>query len=244
MNKTAAEIKNQLQSLYPYRIELHAHTAEISPCSQITPEEMAETYSKKGYDAIVITNHFISELLQGETKEEKLNWYLKGYEDTKTAAEKFNLKVFLGAELRFTENHNDYLLYGTDRDILSACYDYLDKGLTAFRNEVKLPDSVFLQAHPFRNGMELCDPDLLDGIESFNMHPGHNSRIGIAIRYAAENNMVVKTAGSDFHHKDMGHEAVAALRTKTLPETSFDIAKILRSGDYILEIGESSLVLP
>lgn len=229
---------------YPYRIELHAHTKGISPCSEISPEEMAETYYQKGYDAVVITNHFISELLKGETKEEKLDWYFSGYEETKYAAKKYGLKVFLGAELRFTENHNDYLLYGVDKEILSTCYDYFEKGIESFRNEVKLEKSVFIQAHPFRDGMELVDPTLLDGIEAFNMHPGHNSRIGIATRYAAENNLKIKTTGSDFHHPNRGHEAVSALRTKIMPENSFDIAKILRSGDYILELGENSILLP
>lgn len=240
----SSQFKEDLKNLYPYRIEMHAHTHIISPCSQISPEEMAETYSKKGYDAVVITNHFISELLQGDSKEEKLDIYISGYEQTKKAAEKFGLKVYFGAELRFTENCNDYLLYGVDKEILSVCYDYLDKGLAAFRNEIKLPHSVLVQAHPFRNGMELMNPALLDGIESFNMHPGHNSRVGIAARYLKENNLPIMTIGSDFHHKDMGHEAVSALRTKTLPNDSFELAKILRSGDYIFEIGENSIVLP
>ena len=46
-------------------------------------------------------------------------------------------------EIRFTENVNDYLIYGVDRDILSVCYDYLTKGVEVFRKEVKLQNSVF-----------------------------------------------------------------------------------------------------
>lgn len=238
------DIKAELKSLYPYRIELHAHTHIISPCSEITPEEMAETYHNKGYDGVVITNHFINELLQGETKEDKLNFYISGYKETLKAAEKYGLKVYLGVELRFTENNNDYLLYGADEEIISVCYDYITKGIKNFRNEVNLENSVFIQAHPFRNGMEKIDPKLLDGIESFNMHPSHNSRVGIAARYAKEMNFPVVTVGSDFHHKDMGNEAVSALRSKTLPKDSFELAALLKSGDYIFEIGENSIVLP
>ena len=52
------------------------------------------------------------------------------------------------------------------------------------------------------------------------------------------------TAGSDFHHKNLGHEAVSAIRTKDLPKDSYELAKILKSGDYALEIGEDAIVLP
>lgn len=240
----SAEIKQKLQEAYPYRIELHAHTKPASGCSEISPEQMVEIYSGKGYDGVVLTNHFFLENLHGNTKEERLNNYISDYKRTVDAAKDCKLRIFLGAELRFPPNCNDYMLYGVDRDILSRCYDYLDKEVGVFRTELNLPESVFVQAHPFRDGMELCDPSLLDGIESFNMHPGHNARIGIAARYAKENNLAVQTIGSDFHHLNRGHEAVSALRTRIMPETSFDIARILRSGDYLFEIGESALLLP
>lgn len=240
----AREFKEQLSKEYPYRIELHAHTTPISGCSEIPPEVMAQIYSDKGYDAVVITNHFTPDNVGRMPKEEALDWYAAGAYETAKAAEKYGIKAFLGIELRFTENSNDYLIFGADRDTLSVCYDYLDKGVEAFRKEVKLPDSVFLQAHPFRNGMERCNPELLDGVESFNMHPHHNSRVAVASRYAKENGFAVQSVGSDFHHLNQGHEAVSALRTKVLPETSFDIAKILRSGDYIFEVGEGALILP
>jgi len=199
------EFKQNLAEQYPFRIEMHAHTKPISGCSEILPEEMVEIYSQKGYDAVVITNHFIPGSFGEETKDEYIDKYLKGYEDTVKAAEKYSIKIFLGAEIRFRENNNDYLLFGVDREILSLCYDYCEKGVELFRKEVKLPNSVFIQAHPFRNGMSYCDPALLDGIESFNMHPGHNSRIGIAARFAYENGISIQTAGSDFHHKNQGH---------------------------------------
>lgn len=238
------KFKEELKGLYPYRIELHAHTEIISPCSQISPKEMAETYHKKGYHAIAITNHFIDWILKDRTKEDAINWYISGYEETKKEAEKYGIKVYLGLELRFTENHNDYLLYGVDREIISTCYDYLHEGIEKFRKKVNLPKSVFIQAHPFRDGIESVNPDLLDGMETFNMHPGHNSRISLATRYAKENNLAIKTVGSDFHHPNKGHEAVSALRTKVLPEDSFQLAELLKSGDYIFEIGEDSFILP
>lgn len=34
---------------------------------------------------------------------------------------------------------------------------------------------LFYQAHPFRNSMKITNPELLDGIEVYNGHPGHDS---------------------------------------------------------------------
>ena len=240
----AKELKEQLLKEYRHRTELHAHTSPVSSCSEVSPREVVDIYHKKGFDAVVIANHFYAFATEGYTKEEALNRYLKDYEEAKQAAEKYSLNVILATEIRFTENSNDYLIYGVDRDILSVCYDYFDKGLENFRREVELPRSVFIQAHPFRNGMTECNPELLDGIETLNVHPNHNSRIGLAVRYAAENNLTITTAGSDFHHPNRGHEAVSALRTKICPKDSFHLAEILKSGDYVFEIGENAIVLP
>lgn len=240
---TVTELKEQLNKEYSFRIEMHAHTRPVSPCSEVSAEELAEIYSGKGYDAIVLTNHYILHLLSGMDKEAAIDYYISAYDELKAACEKHGIKVLLGAEIRFTENNNDYLMYGVDREILSVAYDYFTRGLEAYRTEVALSESVFLQAHPFRNGMILANPDLLDGIETFNLHPGHNSRIGVAAKYAKEHGFSVKTAGSDFHHPGQNHECVGAIRTKVLPKDSFELAKILKSGDYLLEIGGDSLVM-
>ena len=237
------KIKQQLLEQYPYRIELHAHTHPVSGCSCILPEEMPALLKGKGYDAVVITNHFVFHT-DGTPAEEALDFYMSGYEQTKAAADQYGIRVILGAEIRFEDHPNDYLLFGVDRDILRKCYDYLQKGVELFRKEVPLPDSLFLQAHPFRDGLTRVDPALLDGIETFNMHPHHNSRVGLAVKFAVENGLTIQTVGTDLHEKDEGHEGICALRTAELPEDSFDIVRILRSGEYIFEVGEENIVLP
>ena len=237
------QTKQLICDTYKYRIELHAHTLPTSPCSEVLPEQLVEIYHKKRYDALVLTNHFIYELMQHTSKEAAISEYMENFKQTKKAGKKYGMHIFLGAEIRFTENENDYLIYGVDEGILSKCYDYLTKGVEVFRAEVKLDKSVFIQAHPFRNRCSFCRPELLDGVEGFNMHPGQNSRVGLAVRSAGVNNLIV-TAGSDFHHVNRGHEAVSALRTSVIPADSFELAKVLKSGDYALEIGETSVVLP
>ena len=248
----ASKLKQKLEKKYPYRIELHAHTRPHSNCGEAEPEKLVEIYKGKGYDGIVLTNHFMGynkrkdgEYMPGETKEERLEFYLSGYRETKAFGDKAGVKVYLGAEIRFSkENENDYLIYGMDEETLANCYDNFREDLATFRKNVDLSKSVFVQAHPFRDGMERINPELLDGVETFNMHPGHNQRAGFVCRYAKENDLKIRTVGSDFHHLDRGHEGVSALRTKVLPKDSFHLAEILKSGDYLFEIGETALVMP
>ena len=239
-------IKQKLDKEYPFRIEMHAHALPISWCSEVYPEELVKIYAELGYDGLVLTDHFSLGKFGKMNKEEALAAYIENFTRAQKEGEKRGLKVYFGAEIRFveTENLNEYLIYGVNKEILSVCYDYLTKGLEAYRKEVSLPNSVFLQAHPCRDRTTLASPELLDGIESLNLHPGQNGRVGIASKYAARHSFSILTAGTDFHHIDQDHEGVTALRCKTLPEDSFALAEILKSQDYLLEIGNQSLVLP
>ena len=236
------QLKTELSLTYKYTIELHAHTSPVSGCSDITPKEMAETYKNLGYSAVVVTNHFEYQNDKWE-KEKYINYFLNDFEQTEKYGKELGIKVYLGAEIRFTENNNDYLVFGVDKKILEEIYDYLPYGIENFRSKYMMPDSAFMQAHPMRNGMETVAPALLDGIEVFNMHPGHNSRVGLASLYAKENNHLITIAGSDFHHLNMNHEGLAAIRTTFLPENTFSLAKLLKEGDFLLEIGRQNIVL-
>ncbi len=236
--------KEQLKQEYPYRIELHAHTKPQSGCSEVTPEDLIEIYAKKGIHGIAITNHFTYQDTLGKNKEEFLNWYIKGWEDAKRVGTQYGIRIYLGAELRFHDSMNDYLLYGADRETLSFAYDFLGKGLKAYREAGDFSQSVLLQAHPFRDGMTLPSPELLDGIETMNMHPHHNSRVGLAIQYAKERKFSIQTAGSDFHHENRSHEATGILRAQMLPEDSFGLVALLREKNYLFELGGEAIVLP
>lgn len=240
---TSQEYKNKLLSEYKYRIELHAHTSPASGCSQILPEEMVLTYKNLGYNAVAITNHFIYQT-KGIEKEEYIYRFMRDFDETRKYGDELGIKVYLGAEIRFTECDNDYLVFGVNKEMLLEIYDLLPLGLENFRKNYKMPDSVFVQAHPMRDGMQPIDTSLLDGVEVFNMHPGHNSRVGMAAVNAKNDGIGIITAGSDFHHPNVNHEGVAALRSTSLPEDTFGLAKILKKGDYLLEIGRNNIVIP
>ena len=234
------ELKKQLAAAYPYRVELHAHTSPVSVCSQVTPEKMVRVYKDLGYDGVVITNHFTH---QQEPKQEYIDRYMKDVEDTHEWGEKLGLKVYLGAEIRFTENVNDYLIFGVDRKLLEEIYDLLPYGVENFRKNYRMPRSVFIQAHPMRNGMEQVDPALLDGIEAFNLHPNHNSRVGMAAVLTKEHPHLIAIAGSDFHHPDLGQEGMSAARFAELPEDTFALAKVLREQNFLMETGRERILM-
>lgn len=239
------EIKTILLQTYKYKLELHAHSHPASECSEISPEKVVETFKNSGYDGIAITNHFYAESFEryfkAENKRDGLNKYLSDYYRASEHGDKVGLKVYLAAELRWSDiNSNDYLIYGIDEYILSDIYDYMHATPEEFARDCKNEKSFFVQAHPFRNGITRTDASLLDGIEAFNMHPNHNSRIALATKFADENNKI-KTIGSDYHHE--GHHGLCATRTKILPSDSFELAAELRKNDFIAETG-NSIFLP
>lgn len=235
------DIKQQLLDKYKYKIELHAHSSPVSKCSEISPKELVEFYIENGYDAFVLTNHFTPFLFENRSMKEGIDFYLEDYFKAKNYA-KDRIKVFLGAEIRFKENRNEFLIYGVNRDILQKVYDYFDKGVDAFRKEVKLDNSLFIQAHPFRENCTPINPNLLEGVEVYNMHPGHNSKPALAVDFANEFGFKIKTVGSDFHHPIKGHIGIAYTRTSTLPRDSFDLVKILKDNEYVIQIGNDILI--
>ena len=222
------------RSLYKYKTELHAHTSPASRCANIPPEDMVRIYSEKGYDSIVITNHFTHDMAYVNDKRKCIDSYLADFYAAAEEGKKYGLNVILGAEIRFSENWNDYLVYGIDTDFFENAYEYLNRGIREFSKAFRGEDIVLLQAHPFRDGMERTDIKYLDGIEVFNMHPGHNSRIAAAARYASEYSCIA-TAGSDCH--DYGCEGLSALLTKEILTDSHDTAKILKQRNYLLDVG-------
>lgn len=234
-------IEKSLKEKYPYRTELHAHTKKASTCADFEPEEVIRKYKNIGYDGIVITNHFIASNIN-LPKEQFLNLYFDNIDRAISEGEKIGIKVFFGAELRFhlEENcpMNDYLIYGSTKEDLHSYYDVCFTNLENFVKNYKKDYEVLIQAHPLRKNVVAREPELLDGYESFNLHPGHNAKIPLAVRLAQGK---IITAGTDFHHES--HEGCGAVRFKEMPKDNKDVARLLKEQDYILEI-QGKIVLP
>ena len=225
---------------YQYKTELHMHTKPASGCGHVFPEDAVQLYAERGYHSLVICNHFTDKLLEKGDKEQTIATYLEDYKRAEETAKQYHMNVILGCEARVSENINDYLLFGIDKEDLSLVYDLLDVSFEAFSKAFRNEKRMIIQAHPFRDDMTLVSPELLDGIEVFNMHPRHNSRIAVAAQYACDKPLIT-TGGTDFHRvQDVG---LSALLTKTEMKTSHDIVAVLKSGDYLFEIG-GNIVIP
>lgn len=184
-----------------YKTELHAHTSEVSRCAQICGEELVNLYEKAGYSTVVITDHMSKRTFPVVKKwkwNEYVNDYLIGYNAAKKAAQG-RLNIILGMEISFYENDNDYLVYGVDEKFLRRHPNMLEMGIRKFSDIAKRSGLIVVQAHPFRDHMTVIKPGIVEGIEVFNAHPGHDSRNDIARMWAEKYGYKIKTSGSDFH---------------------------------------------
>lgn len=220
-------------SEYKYKTELHTHTYPASICGQHPPADVVETYCNTPANTIVITNHMSEHHFENVSRNKLADFYLKDYYDALEAAKGKGLYVALGAELRFAGTENDYLLYGISPDDIEKLVSYIYKDIYTFYKEFKNDKNVIIHAHPFRNGMEPTPFGAVDGIETFNTHPGHNSRIAFACRLAREHGMLV-TGASDYHGK--GREATCLMCTKSVMRDSLDVAEAIKSQDIVFDV--------
>lgn len=231
------ELKDQIKKAYPYKLELHAHTSPASRCGEVKPEDVVTIFHNAGYDGIAITNHFFE-----KPQKDFLDIYRDDFFRARETGEKLGMKVYLGAELRFLhENDNDYLFYGFDISQLEEMYSYVtgDGTLENFVKNFKTDDMFLLQAHPFRDNMITGFEEYLDGIEVFNMHPNHNSRVALAARLAEKNGKIA-TMGTDYHH--IGHDNLCATRAPFLPQNEAELVSLLKDGDFAYEIADKIIV--
>ncbi len=212
-----------------YKTELHMHTLEVSVCAKLTAAEMADLYIEAGYHTVVITNHYSPTTAEAMGANWCVDRYLEGYRKMKDHA-KDKLTVLLGAELRFEEMLNDYLLYGVTEEFLYAHPDLHKMNLKDFYPLAHENGILVIQAHPFRNGMTVRNPKLLDGVEVFNMHTAH-FRNQMALEWARHYGLL-GTSGSDLHSQvyPMG----GGILTDAPIESNEDLVRVLKERSAIL----------
>lgn len=221
-----------------YLTELHAHTAETSRCAKDSAKNLVENYLRAGYSTLVTTDHFSPSTFEAY-KANTLSWndkveiFLKGYRAAKAAAEHTDLTVLLGMELRFSRKNsiNDYLVYGVTEDFLRKNGDLLEMRLSAFSELAHKNGLLIFQAHPFRNGMTIVKPEYLDGYEIYNACIRHNSRNGIAEKWARLHKKA-GTSGSDYHQTE--DTARGGIVTTQKVETNDMLLSVLRKKEYEL----------
>ena len=227
---------------YKYKYDMHVHTSPVSTCGDFSPEETVIKYANLGFDGFVLTNHFTP---LSASKHSSLSgfvsYYLNDYEEAKEYGKKYKVDVMLGLEIRFPENNNDYLVYRVDEDDVFCAAQYLYTDYKTFYREFKNDRNIIIQAHPLRGSVTLCDLDYVDGIEVFNMHPGHNAQISLATKISKENPHLLVTGGTDFHHE--GHQGLCATCSSEKISDSFGIAELIKSREFILDLS-GSIIIP
>lgn len=211
------------------KIELHFHTKESSPCGKIPAREGVRYFKEAGYNGIAVTDHFNEQVFGYQ----KLDWnhivdqFLVGYNKAYEAGKYYGIQIYLGMEIRFLENDNDYLIYGITEEILRT-YPYIyQKSLKEFRSISNLHKLCVIQAHPFRTGCIPADPNLLDGVEVCNKNSNHNSHNEKAFQWAKDQQMIM-TIGTDFHRiEDL---QPVGLEMESLAKSSRELADMLKKG--------------
>ena len=213
-----------------YKIEGHCHTKESSPCGQVYSEEILKAYQEKNYNGIIITDHF-SYSVFGDNEDWKtiVDKFLLGYKNAKKLENKYNIKIYLGMEIRFNDSYNDYLVYGINEEFLYNNEWLYMKSLQDLKNLTK-NKYLIIQAHPFRWSNTLADINLLDGIEIKNTNPNNECNNHLAYEVWLKTNLI-PTCGCDFHSIDCISENEYMLFSN-LPQNNTELVKMLIDGKY------------
>ncbi len=225
-------IENILKE-YKFKSELHAHSNPVSGCGRFPADEVVNIYRGVGCNTLTLTNHLTENQLVGRTEAELAEFYLSDYYKACEQANAVGMNLAFGVEIRFTGTNNDFLVYGICPNDMEKLIHYVMTDIQTFYREFKNDKNVIIHAHPYR---KKCEPNaigFIDGIETFNCHPGHNSQIPYACRLAREHGLLV-TGASDFHEE--GRHATCLTRTKWELKDSYDIAEAIKSKDFVLDV--------
>ena len=215
--------------------DTHVHTIETSPCGKLHAAETVEWYASHGYTGLVITDHLHKQFL--DTAGADHGWdilidkYCQGYRAALQKGNEIGFTVIFGAEMRFEDNDNDYLIYGIDENwlrqhpyvICQSARDFFQK----YHNDV-----LIIQAHPYRDGNINVFEDSIHGIELINTNRRHNNYPDRALDLCKKHPEYFRQAGSDTHRAE--DRCLAGIETEQNIHNSFEFADLIRSGNYCL----------
>lgn len=192
------------------KLEMHAHTSEVSPCAKVPAKKMIAACAAAGYNGVVVTDHFnnyVLEAFPGPARR-RVDRYLDGFRRAREAGEKLGVTVLLGMESCIQGGPEDFLVYGIDCDFVyqhPAFYRYTQKEAFDACEEY---GALLFQAHPCRSYCVPRDPGLLRGVEVYNGNPRHQNHNDQARRWAIKHGLL-HSSGSDFHQlEDAGQGGI------------------------------------
>lgn len=187
-----------------YKIETHLHTKESSSCSEIRAVEMVRLYKEKGYSTVIVTDHYSKNKfnrLNVDNWNEIIDYLVNGYKMAKEEGDKLRTNILFGIELTLNINNSDYLVYGITEKYLRDNPELYNLTVQELSELCKKNKFLLVQAHPFRDNIEIAAIDLIDKIEVYNGCQNEVSRNDKAYEYAIQNRMDM-LSGSDFHSID------------------------------------------
>ena len=218
-----------------YLYETHLHTTEGSACSLFSAKEQVRYYKELGYSGIIVTDHFFN----GNTAiprnlpwEERINLFLKGYENAKEEGDLIGLSVFFGWEAGF--RGTEFLIYGLDKEWLMNHPDILSWTVEEQYKHVHEDGGFVVHAHPFRIRPYIKEvrlfPEYVDAVEVINIKNYNDNFDREALLYARKHKLPT-TAGTDAHGEEDIQSGVAFHHKLTGIE---DYINSIKSGDYEL----------
>lgn len=216
------------------KIETHLHTNHVSGCAHLDAETLAAGYQAAGYAALAVTDHYTRYTFQQlqvdiDAPGDKLTPFLEGFHRMEAACAARGIRVFRGAELRFDEGENDYLLYHYPDALLAEPAKIFPLGIEAFAPLARAAGALLVQAHPCRGSCRPAPAHCLDGVEVCNRNPRHQNFNERAEAYAARFGLL-RLGGSDCHEtEDIG---LGGILVRELPEDDGAFVRLIRSGGY------------
>ena len=213
----------------------HTHTSETSRCGHLPAAEVVDRYVKQGFTGLVVTDHLHPEYLSRIDTQH--NWdavmdhYLSGYRASKKRGDEVGFDVILGAELRFPENDNDYLVYGIDEQWLRSnpymCCMSAVEFFAKFHDQV-----LIIHAHPYRDGNKEVFESAVHGSEIINGNPRHENGNELALDLCRRHPGFFRLAGSDTHQA--GDEGQAGIILPERVKDSFAYKKMVETMNFKL----------
>lgn len=220
-----------------YLTELHLHTKESSSCSKVSAKTMIENYNLKEYSTIVVTDHCSKnkmDRLGNIPWHKKIDYVCNGFDIAKEYGNKVSMNILLGIEITLQITDSDYLIYGISKEFLYKNEDIYEYSLEKLYDVCNKNGYLLIQAHPFRDEIQLAPLEYIDGIEVFNGCQDEVSRNDKALKYGNTTNKIL-TSGSDFHQ--LTDLAQGGIITNHKIENSDQLLEVLKSNNYIRKQG-------
>ncbi len=217
-----------------YKYELHCHTSDVSRCASSSAEEAVKFYKERGYDGVVITDHYSPQtflFFSALFPHKYIDRYVKGYKRARELAGE-DFTVLLGCEVRFFFTIDDFLIYGVTEEFLRNSGNLMIYYLKRLFKLCEKNSLILLEAHPFRELRFSHNPRYLHGCEVFNGKDKGKPANRKARKWAEKNGFGVVTSGGDFHNKKATNPG--GIITDEPIKTNEDLLRILRSGNYTL----------